>query len=257
MLEQIEALRALRATGTTGAAAARLRVTQSAVSKRIAALERQVGASLVERVGRRLRLSPEGERVLAEAEPLLVRLQEVLAGRGATPGALALGASESLLSSWLPATLKATGLPLELHAHRGPLLLERVRAGELAVAVCAGGDVDPELRAEHVGDEPMVLVGEGSEVWSIEERSLTWQAVAMRARKRGLRVTRRLESFTALVQVARAGFGVALVPAGLAPEGRPAGFARPIHVVARPTTFDRAGVADLVAALRTALGGRA
>jgi DNA-binding transcriptional LysR family regulator len=252
MLEQLEALRALRATGTTGAAAARLRVTQSAVSKRIAALERHVGAPLVERVGRRLRLTAEGERVLAEAEPLLRRLSEVLAGHTHGPSALTLGASESLLSSWLPRVLRDTGLPLELHAHRGPLLLERVRAGDLAVAVCAGGDVDPELRAEHVGDEPMVVVGEG-ELWTIEERSLTWQAIAARARRHGLDVRHRLESFTALAEIARAGFGSALVPAGLAPEGRPTGVTRPVHLVARPTTFTRPGVADLVAALRSAL----
>ena len=64
MLDQLDALRALHETGTTRRAATRLRVTQSAVSKRIAALEERVGAPLLERHGRNVRLTPAALRLL-------------------------------------------------------------------------------------------------------------------------------------------------------------------------------------------------
>ena len=61
-------------------------------------------------------------------------------------------------------------------------------------------------------------------IWAIEPQSLTWDAIAPRLPRLrrslgfGLEVVGRLESFTALVQVARAGFAHALVPIGVARE---------------------------------------
>jgi DNA-binding transcriptional LysR family regulator len=48
MLEGIDALIALEKFGTVSEAATRLRLTQSAVSKRIQALQRAIGLKLVE-----------------------------------------------------------------------------------------------------------------------------------------------------------------------------------------------------------------
>ena len=72
-----------------------------------------------------------------------------------------------------------------------------------------------------------------------------------------LRVEVRLESFAALVQVARAGFAHALVPIGVARElGVPSDrlirlgdLSRPIAAVARRTSFERAAVRALLAEL--------
>ena len=68
MIAYIEALAALADQGTMGKAGMRLRITQSAVSKRIAALETELGKKLVERRGRRLKLTPAGVRLLEKAE---------------------------------------------------------------------------------------------------------------------------------------------------------------------------------------------
>jgi DNA-binding transcriptional LysR family regulator len=241
MLDRLEALRAVQQAGTTAAAAVRLRVTQSAVSKRLAALEAEVGAPLVERSGRRLALTAAGERLIADATPLLAALHDVLA-LAREPVAvetttLRIAASESLLSSWLPATLmrvraRVPGIGLELHAHRGPTLVERVRSGDYALALCVASGASGDLVETALGDEAFVLVpAEGRpaprgravvEAWTIEERSLTWAALAPKLRQRerpwglDLRITGRLESFTALVQVARVGMAHALVPRGVA-----------------------------------------
>ena len=48
MIDRFDALAALQSSGTMGSAASALRITQSAISKRIASLEREVGVKLVE-----------------------------------------------------------------------------------------------------------------------------------------------------------------------------------------------------------------
>ena len=73
MIANLEALAALADLGTMTHAATRLRITQSAVSKRIAALEREVGQPVTEAHGRGVRLTPAGHRLLQRAAPALLR----------------------------------------------------------------------------------------------------------------------------------------------------------------------------------------
>ncbi|HND30085.1 MAG TPA: LysR family transcriptional regulator [Myxococcota bacterium] len=265
MVEQLEALRALRDSGTTALAAVRLRISQSAVSKRIAALEQHVGVALVRPSGRRIVLTPAGERLLTEATPLLLRLQELLEQRPEEQRELVLGAPESLMASWLPARLR--GLRLELHVHRGPVLVERLRSGSLEAAICVDAGSFPELVVEPLGSEGMGLVGqvpaEGPlDLWTIEENSLTgaflsrrW-ARLQRALGRELRVQRRLESFVVLARLAQEGFGVALVPEGIARALHIQEFQalpeldRPICLLTRPSHRDRPELQRLLDQLR-------
>jgi len=278
MIDKLEALAALHATGTMGQAATSLRLTQSAVSKRIAALEAEVSTPLLERDGRRVRLTQEALRLLDEARPLLASLREVLHAQRAQPRAVVrIGATDSLLASWFPGALRAAldrlpGLRVELHAHRGPTLLERLRSGDYALGFCPASVGDHELVVREVAREAMVIVPAGLEplpralvvpVWAIETRSLTWEAIASRLgrlkRSAGfaLEVTSRLETFTALVQVARAGFANALVPVGVALDlGVPLdrivrlpGLSRPIAAVGRRKGLDQPAVRALLAEL--------
>lgn len=278
MIEKLDALAALHATGTMAQAAVRLRITQSAVSKRIAALEAEVGQALITRQGRRVRLTQRAERLLREARPLLASLREVLTAEAEPERAtLRVAATDSLLASWLPATLRGAldhlpNLSLELHAHRGPALLERVRAGDYALGFCPASEGDAELLVREVAREPMVIVPAALRaltpstrvpVWAIETQSLTWEAIAARVgrvkRSAGfaIEVVGRLESFTALVQVARAGFANALVPIGVARDlgvsqehlvsvGE---LSRPIAVVGRKQALARREVRALLAEL--------
>ena len=71
---QLRVLREVAARGSFSAAADALDYTQSAVSKQIAALEREAGAPLVERAVRPLRLTPSGAARAAHAEVVLGRL---------------------------------------------------------------------------------------------------------------------------------------------------------------------------------------
>lgn len=287
MFDQLEALAALRDEGTMTRAATRLRLTQSAVSKRIAALEARVGRPLVERAGRRVELTPAALRLLERAGPLLAELREILTGEVAEAGGeISLGVSESILASWGPAALAAAleavpGISLRIHAHRSPVALERVRSGEYLLALVAGECEDaPDLAARHLFDEEMILVPSALgplhltpahplPVLTIEPAAATWQSLRPRlarlTRETGLRLTveRTLESFSAIVQMARAGFGHGLAPravaralgippAALVPLPAP-GLARPISLAARRITFARPRITPFTQALTTTL----
>jgi DNA-binding transcriptional LysR family regulator len=279
MIDRLEALAALARRGTTGRAAADLRITQSAVSKRIAALEAEVGRPLLERAGRRVVLTPDGARLLRDAEPLLAELRLVVEGeRTETGGDVAIGVSESVLSSWGAAMLAraraATGIPLAIHAHRSPVVLDRVRAGEYLLGIVAGeAEGAPDLSVEPLTEEELVIVpsrlerlrlrpGAALEVIGIEPASATWAAIRPRVERLGrrwgieLRVVAALESYAAVVQMARAGFGHALAPAGIARALGVAdsrlvrlGITRPVSIAARRLTLARPRIRALVAAL--------
>ncbi|MEQ1569278.1 MAG: LysR family transcriptional regulator [Myxococcota bacterium] len=227
VIDGIEALAALEQTGTVGEAATRLRLTQSAVSKRLAALQRQVGSPIVAPDGRRVRITAEGAALLERARPLLAGLRDLCSPMGEVgPTRLSLALADSIAASWGPAVVaralaEVPGLTLELHAHRSVLALERVRLGRYHL-VLATGPAPPDLLHVPVVDEPLVeLHGPvpGGPLITIEPTSATWRAVEGRLRRRHPELFARelvpVESFGAALQMVRAGFGDGLLPLGL------------------------------------------
>lgn len=75
-LRHLRTLMALAETGSVSQAAARVFLTQSALSHQIKALEAHYGMSLFERKTQPLRLSPAGERLLALARETLARVAD-------------------------------------------------------------------------------------------------------------------------------------------------------------------------------------
>ncbi|QXJ22031.1 LysR family transcriptional regulator [Actinomadura graeca] len=74
-LGRLRVLRELKLRGTVGAVAEALGYSPSAVSQQLAQLQREVGVRLVERAGRRLRLTEAGEVLAGHAERLLAGAQ--------------------------------------------------------------------------------------------------------------------------------------------------------------------------------------
>ncbi|MDM7322706.1 MAG: LysR family transcriptional regulator [Gammaproteobacteria bacterium] len=70
-LRHLRMVQALAETGSVSAAAARVHLTQSALSHQLGALERYFGLSLLDRSRRPLRLTPAGERLLLAARRVL------------------------------------------------------------------------------------------------------------------------------------------------------------------------------------------
>ena len=144
-LRQLRVLREVAARGSFSAAAEALDYTQSAVSKQIAALERDAGVPLVERAVRRpLRLTPSGAALAAHAEVVLGRLAaaraELEAIAGLRAGELRLATFASAGPSIVVPAVAAfhaahPQVRLTLLEAAPPESVAMLRAGELDVAV--------------------------------------------------------------------------------------------------------------------------
>ena len=240
MIDNLEALVALAECGTMSRAALRLSVTQSAVSKRIANLQSQLGRPLIERSGRRVQLTPYAQHVLQRTRPLLGELREALSEEVAdNTGQLSVAVAAAILIGWGAEVLARVrhenpGIRLRINTYRGPEAIERVRSGEFMVGICFGrSENTPDLEASYIVDETMVIVpsdlrrfefpaaGElrilttapPSETWRFIERQ-----IHQGERQWGVhvRVENTMESFQSVTQMARAGFGHGLVPLGVA-----------------------------------------
>ncbi len=75
-IRQLQSFRAVVREGSFTAAAKKLHMTQPAVSLHIKALEEQLGARLLDRDGRGVRLTPAGSVLLEAADAALASLQE-------------------------------------------------------------------------------------------------------------------------------------------------------------------------------------
>lgn len=270
MIENIEALIVLAREDTITKTATRLRITQSAVSKRLAALEAMIGEPVIEKKGRGVTLTETGHRLVAQAQPLLSELRSVLATQQSSDHMeVTVGVSESLLCSWGAEVLhraeKATpGVRLSPHTHRSPVVLDRVRSGEYMLGLCSGLEKLPSgIVGEIVFREPMVLIGNQSQVnnkdksslLSIEPQSVTWRSLGGAASTLGLRPTQTLETFFAVAQVANVGFGLGLVPLGVARAMRIAPkkihplnppLTRPVTIIGQKTVYNKPAIRDFV-----------
>lgn len=89
------ALRELADQGTMAAAADVLGVTTGAISQQFAAMEARLGVALIERVGRRVRLTDQGRLLLDHAGPILQAQDAALAAleqaRGSVSGTVVIG----------------------------------------------------------------------------------------------------------------------------------------------------------------------
>jgi DNA-binding transcriptional LysR family regulator len=183
-------------------AAERLHLSQPALSAAIKQLEGQLGAALLDRSDRVLRLTPAGELLLAEGRKLLIAADGVFAAvRGmdrAPVGRLRLGMTPTARHGLGPELLavcarEAPGVMLYPAEDATGALLRDVRAGrlDLAVVFCASDAPDVvllrcepavvHLRSDHplagrsslaleeLADETF-LVAEGSESGGFTER---------------------------------------------------------------------------------------
>lgn len=267
MIENLETLVMLSKTGTMMETSTVLKISQSAVSKRIAALERYYDRALIERHGRRVVLTHHGTRLVEKVTPLISELRSVfLEDNALQKGKIIIGVSEAILASWGPRVFASVqhGLPeveFTFHAQRSPIVLDRIRSGEYMVGICTGSaDSETDLQSEVLRLEPMVIVpsaltsidyrvGDELSVITIESRSGAWQSIEDDMRRLRLHRSTSLESFFTVAQMALAGFGHGLIPQGVArtlgvpddkviPLGN-SGLNRPVRFVARKSMFSR------------------
>ena len=130
-------------------AAARLNLTQSAASRQIQALEDELGLRLFARIGRSVRLTPEGEDLLVRSRQLLFDAealgQRASALKTGEVGVLRVGATpqviESLLADFLLRYRKRHGgVEVHLVEDGGSRLPGRLERGDIDVALMPAGE---------------------------------------------------------------------------------------------------------------------
>jgi DNA-binding transcriptional LysR family regulator len=149
-----------------GRAADRLAVVQPAVSQQIGRLERELGVRLLERSSRRVALTGDGERLLAEARSALAAVErvrtvaaELATGQG---GTLRLGTSAGLGERVRRgvARMRQDAPDLALVLVDGPAKahVDALRAGELDIALVRGPVRARGLRTVELWRDPVHVV---------------------------------------------------------------------------------------------------
>ena len=174
-LEQLRIFVAVAEREHVTNAAADLRLTQSAVSAAVAALEARYATKLFDRVGRRIVLSEAGAAFLDEARAVLARAaaaEAVLADIGGLKrGRLALGASQTVANYWLPAFVHRfasayPGVAVTVEIANTERVAARVHDGEADIGIVEGEVDDPALAAVTVAEDEMTLVVGRGHPWA-------------------------------------------------------------------------------------------
>lgn len=110
-IARLRTLRELSLRQTMAAVAEALRISPSAVSQQIALLETEAGLPLIERRGRRVRLTQAGQRLVAHAERAIAVLEdaktELAELKQAVTGELRVAAFSSVAAALIPQTMQA------------------------------------------------------------------------------------------------------------------------------------------------------
>jgi DNA-binding transcriptional LysR family regulator len=167
-IADLQAFLAVAETGSFSRAAKQIYLTQPAISKRIAGLERQLGMRLFDRLGRRVHLTEAGQALHTRARIILNELEDVkrdisnLSGR--IGDRLSLATSHHIGLHRLPAALKRyhetyPDVRLDLRFMDSETACSAVLQGELELAVVTLPPApQPNLQHERIWEDPLELV---------------------------------------------------------------------------------------------------
>ncbi|MEU9235707.1 LysR substrate-binding domain-containing protein [Streptomyces subrutilus] len=249
-VRRLRLLRELARRGTIAAVAEALAFSPSAVSQQLAVLEREAGLPLLERTGRRVRLTPAGQHLVGNAEAVLERLEQaesdLAEARGGLAGALRIGAFPTATRAIVPAALSALarrhpGLEPMVRETDPAAVAHALRSGDLDVALVHAYDFVPAAREPGLATEPLyreamylaapagagaaeppaaddqgaVLRAHAEDPWITATPGTLCHAMTERAcQAAGFapRVRHRVDEFATVLALVAAGQGVAVVP---------------------------------------------
>ncbi|MFI6740499.1 LysR family transcriptional regulator [Nonomuraea sp. NPDC050451] len=234
---RLRVLAAVAAHGSVTEAAKTLHYSQPSISHHLARLEAATGAKLIQRVGRGIRLTPEGELLARRAAEIVGRVDaagaELAAQLGLQTGRVRLTAFSSALSVLVPPAAMALSRSypnIELHlddAH--PTVAQRrLRDGSADLAIVHRyDDAVPEdgIRYSYLLDDPMYLLSRHPGQTLADHRDSAWIAGCENCRGELLqfceaagfspRITYRSDDIVVEQAFVAAGLGVTTMP-GLA-----------------------------------------
>jgi DNA-binding transcriptional LysR family regulator len=276
-LRRLRLLSELSRRGTIAEVASVVGYTPSAVSQSLAQLERETGVALLERDGRRVRLTPAAHGLVAATERVLAELDaaeaELAAEHETVRGEIVIGAFPSAAAGLVVPALaelheRHPDLTCVVREHEPEDGIPLLRSGALDVLVSESYD---EVAGAPVGgleshpllSEPLLLVTAGDDSTELAaHRDATWIAglagtqfaaaleTACAAAGFAPRVAHRADDARLIHALVAAGLGIALLPA-LACEGE-AGV-RYVEVTPRPPRRHVAALPRRGAARRPAL----
>ncbi len=174
-LEQLRIFVAVAEREHVTRAAADLRLTQSATSAAVAALESRYDTKLFDRVGRRIELTEAGRLFLTEARAVLARAQAaetlLIDLAGLKRGALSLAASQTVGNYWLPRVMQRfrerhPGVALSLRLGNTEQVAHWVHETSADIGLIEGEIDAPALSITQIAEDEMVLVVGRAHPWA-------------------------------------------------------------------------------------------
>ncbi len=257
---RLQLLREVARRGTIAAAANAMNLTPSAVSQQLAALEREVGTDLLERVGRSVRLTDAGWLAVRHADAIVTAIAtaeaEMATIRRVVTGDFRIAAFPTAARALMPPVMASLSrlypaLRLALRDLEVNESLAALRLGEIDVAIIdeydgVDADRDPATERHDVLRDPIYLalplghrLAHGAvtladlrdEYWIMDaENSHLFQTALRACRASGFdpHIRSHCKDFGVIVALVEAGLGVAMLP-GLALHDRT------VRAVIRPT----------------------
>ena len=237
-LYQLRTFLAIADTGGVARAAARLNLSQPAASRQIQVLEAELGVLLFDRIGRRVRLTSEGEdllrrgrQVVAEADAFRDRARAL---KGGHTGQIRIGATPPMIEMQLASFLaghrrRHPGVEISIVEDGGTGLASRLENGELHVAYVPAGDERFQgrllypihvvavvtnrhpwhrrrlLEVAQLAAEPLLLLRRGF-------ASREWFDAACQTANIQSNVLLESSAHNAVVELAGAGYGIGILP---------------------------------------------
>lgn len=279
-VRKLRLLRELARRGTIAAVAEALTYTPSAVSQQLTALEREAGVPLLERTGRRVRLTPAALGLVERTESILGLLQEAAAelasATSALAGPLRIGVFPSAVSTILTPAIVALstdhpGLELMVTELDPASVPDALREERLDVALVQEYDHVPAVSDPGLETEPLLeetvhlaalsagsLTDQRESPWIAGTPGTLCHALTVRACEAAgfvPRIRHYADDFGAVLALVAAGQGVAFVP-DLGAVAAPAGVVlTPLAIRRRTRLAYRRGTGShpAIAAARTAL----
>jgi DNA-binding transcriptional LysR family regulator len=234
-LVHLKVLAAVARHGSVTEAATALHYSQPSVSHHLSRLEAATGAKLIQRIGRGIRLTPEGRLLADRAAEILGRVDaaanELAAQVGLQAGRVRLAANASVMNTIVPkaATILAQeypGVELSLVDRHPVEALEMLRHGQIDVALVfrhADAPVEHEgFRLLHVGDDPIYLISRRPGDSLANHRHSAWIGGCRSCEAELLAVCRRAgftpridslsDDMVVVQSLIAAGIGVAILP---------------------------------------------
>ena len=239
-VRHLRLIQELHATGSATNAAARLGVTQSAVSHQLRELEVRLNTPVCIRAGKRLVLTPAGHRLLQTADHVLAELAQVMSDvsrlRGGHAGTLRVCAACHTSYQWLPPLLRTfearhPHVEIDVSVQHTSDPIAALIGGTLDIGLVTDTVHDRRLRVRRLGaDEhvaivppkhplagkPFITPSELGEqdllLYSASaEESFTVRRILRPAGVRPARI-RFVQLTEAIVEMVKAGLGVSVLP---------------------------------------------